>query len=171
MEKLSGYTGFYPEMESPLAELDWISEDDEILFYQDLEESSEVDLTDELLDKSFGGELKLSQFLAVLPMMEKQAAITTQADRARMRTYRLTHKTQLQRKAKIRKMKQRSGMQRKKQRVGSAAGGFSFIETPSSGPKIKTSVSSTSDTTSRVSLPKFNVIVSSSLKRSVLRSK
>jgi len=132
LEKIAEYTETYPLPEEQLADLDWQTEDDEIFFYQDIEEESEIDFSNEALDAAFGGELKVAHLLSLLGQMEKNARISTQSERTKARMYRMQNKAEISRKAKIRRRKTRSGVHRKKKRIGTAAGGYQFITAPSS---------------------------------------
>lgn len=129
-DKLAEYTESYPVDGDALADLDWRTDEDEIFFYQDVEELACADFTDKALDAAFEGTLKVSHLVAILGMMEKSAKISTQAERAKMRQYRMANKAMIARKAKIRRRKEKSGARRKKKRVGTAAGGYSFIISP-----------------------------------------
>ena len=82
----------------------------------------------------------------------KIGKITSQAQRAKMKAYRMQHKAELARKAKIRRRKQRTGQQRKKKRIGTAANGFSFVMDPQSGPSFSTSPGRSSSGGSSVSM-------------------
>lgn len=66
----------------------------------------------------------------------KQARLSTPAEKAKMRAYRMANKAKLARKAKIRRMKQRTGVQRKKKRIGAASSGYSFVMDPKAGPSF-----------------------------------
>lgn len=68
------------------------------------------------------------------PGLHKVAKITTQAERARMKRYRMENKAELARKAKIRRRKQKTGQHRKKKRIGTAGAGYSFVVDPGAGP-------------------------------------
>ncbi len=137
LDKLAEYTETYPTQEDALADIDWRTDDDEIFFYQDIEELTQTDFSDEALDSAFVGDLKVAHLVELLSIMEKNARITTQAERIRMKQYRMKNKAKLRRKARIRRRKEKSGMRRRKKRVGTAAGGYTFITAPPKTPKSK----------------------------------
>lgn len=58
----------------------------------------------------------------------KEARLSTPAEKAKMRQYRQKNKAQLAMKAKRRSREQKQGVRRKKKRIGTAAGGYSFID-------------------------------------------
>jgi hypothetical protein len=66
----------------------------------------------------------------------KTGKISTPAQKAKQREYRTAHKAQIARKAKKRARMTRQGSHRKRKRIGTAAGGFTFVEVTSGvGPK------------------------------------
>jgi len=77
--------------------------------------------------------------------IDKLAKITSHQDRQRMRQYRRRNKAKLKRKSNRRKRKQDMGIKRKKKRLGTASGGYSFVyDGGSNKPKQGRSASSPS---------------------------
>lgn len=81
-----------------------------------------------------------SSGVSAVSILFKLAKISSPEERARMREYYRKNKTQLKRKAKLRKVRQQSGAQLKRKRMGTAASGYTFVQDPnaqqkSSGPK------------------------------------
>lgn len=63
-----------------------------------------------------------------LTVFAKEAQITSIQDKTKAKLYRQTHKTELDIKAKKRKNKQKAGIISKKKRIGTAAGGYTFVD-------------------------------------------
>ena len=63
-----------------------------------------------------------------ITLLAKEAEITSIQDRTKAKLYRQTHKPQLDIKAKKRKNKQKAGLISKKKRIGTAAGGYTFVD-------------------------------------------
>ena len=75
-------------------------------------------------------------------LLTKEAKLTTPEQRAKMKQYRQKNKAKLSMKAKRRKQKEQQGAKRKKKRIGTAAGGYTFVEqgapVKTHTPKLKT---------------------------------
>lgn len=132
LDKVASYTRSYPASGESVSELDWIEEDADIMCLNDIEEDFGFDFTDAQLEAIFDGQVKVAELCDI--EMQKQAKITSQRDRARMRMYRMRNKAKLKRKRKIRQRKIQAGSHRTKKRIGTAAGGYSFIEQGSGMP-------------------------------------
>lgn len=126
LDKIASYTMSYPASGETVADLDWADDDSDVLCLNDIEEDFGFDFTDDQLEAIFDGQVKVAELCDI--EMQKQAKITSQRDRARMRMYRMRNKAKLKRKQKIRKRKIQAGSHRRKKRIGTAAGGYSFIE-------------------------------------------
>ena len=133
LDFISEYTAEYPCDFEKIAELSFEDEDDLILCLNDMEENFDFDFSDNDLEKIFEGEMKCANLHDI--DMEKTARITTGQERAKMRQYRLKNKATLARKARKRKRQLDMGLRRQKSRVGTAAGGYSFID--KGGTKLK----------------------------------
>lgn len=157
---LSKYTETIPIKTASLADLDWI--DDPILFTEELEDISGFEFDNNQLESFFDGTMKVAEMVDLFTM-KKIAKITSQSDRARMRSYRMKNKAELARKAKIRRRKTKQGVHRVKKRIGTAAGGYSFIEKPTNSTGAKTRVAGQIKST--VSYKHFKPVVSSSTTR------
>lgn len=72
--------------------------------------------------------LEKAKLLNRITVMTKEAKITSIEERTKSKLYRQTHKAQLDIKAKKLKAKQKAGIVSKKKRIGTAAGGYTFID-------------------------------------------
>lgn len=139
MSKLSEHVigDFSPE--DTAASIDWIGEsddeaedsDEDILFVLSLQEDFGLDIDDSKMESFFAGELKVAELISG---MDKEAALSSPEDKARARIYRIQNAIALKRKAKKRRKLIKQGLKRPMQRIGSAAGGYSFI--PSAGGSV-----------------------------------
>lgn len=127
-EFVSQYCYETPLEHEKLSELSWYSDDDEILCYQSLEDNLGIDFTDHQLEMMFEGELKLAHLIKACNTLEKNALITTPEQRAKMKEYRMKNKATLARKARRRRNRQKSGLQRKSKRMGAGATGYTFVQ-------------------------------------------
>lgn len=128
---ISEYTNDFPVLHEKIAELSWCSDDDMILCLNDMEEEFNILFSPEQLEKMFDGEMKLASLFD--GELEKTARLSTAKEKAQSRQYRMRNKAALARKAKIRSMKTKAGIHKVKQRVGTAAGGYSFVQKPGGG--------------------------------------
>ncbi len=133
LEKVAEYCNSYP-----VEDFDWVSEDDAVLAMQSLEDEFDIEMPDELLEEVFSDEIKVAEFL------EKVAKLSTQREKSRAKQYRLRNKAKIQLAAQKRKRAIQAGSHRVKKRVGTAAGGYSFVEQPQQQKQVKpTSASAT----------------------------
>lgn len=79
------------------------------------------------LNRIFDGEMTALEVSECVSNMAKEAKISTPEERARARRYRQKNKAELARKSKIRRQKIKSGLKRKRKRIGTAAGGYQFV--------------------------------------------
>lgn len=122
------------------ASIDWIGEsdddnldaDEDVLFIAGIEEDLGLFLSDSEADRFFAGEMKISELLEL--GMSKEAKLSSPQEKARARIYRLQNAVALKRKAKKRRRLIKQGIKRSQKRIGSAAGGYSFI--PSAGSSV-----------------------------------
>lgn len=156
MDKLSEYTLTYPIADEALADLDWATPEDEIFFYEDLEDLTGAEIPDNVLDGALGGELKVAQLSNSLLGLVKEARISTQQEKSRAKIYRMANKAKIARSAKRRRRRQKGGMQLKRKRVGSAAGGYSFIAAAPSVPNTAASSPKAAPTSGINFAPKIN---------------
>lgn len=138
VDKIASYCGYYPDEEEALSDIDWHNEDDLLLCYDEIEENYGLDLSGEF-ETALDGEMKVANLIELVESMEKSAKRTSMRDRQRMREYRLKNKAKLKQKAAIRKMKIQSGAHRVKRRIGTAEGGYTFIDDGSRVPSPATS--------------------------------
>lgn len=137
LDKLAEYTETYPIEDTKLAELDWVCDDSDIDAFADIEEEIMRPFSEKALDAAFDGTLKVSHLVELCGLMEKKAKITTAPERERMRRYYRKNKHKIKRKAKMRRLKERHGAHRRKKRLGTAAGGYQFVQTADRGPKVQ----------------------------------
>lgn len=147
MEKAAGYCS-----SSPVESFDWVSEDDAVLAMQAIEDEFNIEIPDELLDEVFSDEIKVAEFI------EKIAKLSTQREKSQAKQYRVRNKAKIQMAAKKRARRIKSGVQRPRKRVGSASGGYTFMEQPRNIKGVKTSTSSNTNISSAQSFdPNKNV--------------
>jgi hypothetical protein len=179
MEKLAQFTGCddYCDQDTS-ASIDWIGEsdddesdgDEDVLFIAALEEDLGISLSDLDIERFFSGDMKIAELMEI--QLSKEAKLSTPQEKARARTYRLQNAVSLKRKSKKRRKLLKSGIKRAQKRVGTAAGGYSFI--PSAGAKSGGVPSMSSGSTGRPSSnmnfsphasPKMSVMNSQSLNK------
>lgn len=83
--------------------------------------------TNSELSAIFDGDMTALEVSECVSKMAKEAKISTPEERARARRYRQKNKAELARKSKIRRQKIKSGLKRKRKRIGTAAGGYQFV--------------------------------------------
>jgi hypothetical protein len=140
LTKLSEYTESEFNLEDTSASIDWHGEsdddaldaDEDVLFVAALEEDLGLELSDDEADRFFAGEMKIAELLQI--GLSKEAKLSSPQEKARARIYRLQHAVALKRKAKKRRRLIKQGIKRAQKRIGSAAGGYSFI--PSAGSSV-----------------------------------
>jgi len=109
------------------SEIDWVSDDDQILCCQAIEEITGISIPDNDIERFFYGDITIGEIISMCDELEKLGAITTPEQRARQRQYYMANKAKIARRARRRRQQQKSGMKIKKRRVGSAATGYTFI--------------------------------------------
>lgn len=125
-----------PDPMEKFADLDFGSEYGDVEFLDALEEFLSIEI-----DKSAMLHL-LSEDICVHDVpefIEKNARKSTAQEKARAKQYRMRNKHEISRKAKIRRRKIKSGQHIQKARVGSAAGGYSFVMKPQGKKAVSTS--------------------------------
>lgn len=160
------------------ADIEWIGEsdddnvdaDEDVLFIAALEEDLGLVLSDEESERFFAGEMKLAELIQI--GFSKEAKLSTPQEKARARTYRLQNAVALKRKAKKRRKLLKQGIKRSQKRIGTAAGGYSFI--PSAGGTVGNVASMSGGSTSHAassmnfsphSSPAMSVMQTQSLKK------
>lgn len=133
-EFMSKYASETPLLHEKLANVNWCSGDDEILFYHNLEAETGMRFSDRDMENLFDGNIKVANLIEFVETFEKTAEITSAEDRAKQRAYYRKNKASLARKAKIRRRRQKSGTKIKKKRTGSAATGYIFTVDSGGGP-------------------------------------
>lgn len=131
LEKVAEYCSSHP-----VENFDWVSEDDALLAMEAVEDEFNIDIPDSLLDEVFSDEIKVADFI------EKIARISTQREKSQAKQYRMRNKAKIQLAAQKRKRAIQAGSHRVKKRVGSAAGGYSFVEQPREIKGVNTSSAS-----------------------------
>lgn len=119
--------------ETSFIHLPWPSEEAYIECLVGLEKDAMRCFRDDELDAMLDGKMTVSDVVNCFSDMVKESALSTPQERERMRAYREKNKGELARKAKIRRDKIKSGIHRKKKRIGSAGGGYSFVSGSSFG--------------------------------------
>jgi len=142
------YAGVYPMDddlicdlfgEDELTEDETSNEDAAVLRFFDKVAEQREDLEEGLVYGLLSGELTVGELCAWWEDTTKRAAITSQQDRAKMKQYRLANKQKLRRAAKKRRMLISKGQKLKMKRVGSAAGGYSYVMDAGSMKRPKSS--------------------------------
>jgi hypothetical protein len=147
-------TGVYPQDSDTLPDLfgeDEMGDDDEldkeasecspmVYFLNEVEDAYGRDLPEELMLPLMTGELGLDALINHLDDQSKVAKITTQQERTRMRAYRIANKEKLRRSAKRRRRELKTGRRIARKRLGTAAGGYSFMVAPVAAPKRSASM-------------------------------
>lgn len=139
LQKLASHTIGNPTMDDTSASIEWIGEsddesqdsDEDILFLLELQEDYGLHIDDAKMESFLSGDLKIAELISG---MDKNAALSSPEDKARARIYRIQNAIALKRKAKKRRKLIKQGLKRPMQRIGSAAGGYSFI--PSAGGTV-----------------------------------
>jgi acyl carrier protein len=141
-EMISEKNSFVPDDGTKFSELDW-NENDHIEFIDDIEKKAEIKFTDEELGEIFSEEATISDFHSILKTacINKEAKITSMSQRSSMKTYRNKNKAQLAMKAKMRRKRIQQGSHIQKNRMGSAAGGYSFVASGGNVAESKKSIS------------------------------
>ena len=132
LDKVAEYAYSTPMSDDSFDEVDWVSEDDRLLCIDAIEDEFECEFSDEELASMFDGDMKMAELSIKARIFEKVARISTAKEKAQAKQYRMQNKAKIQRASNIRKAKIQSGAHRVRKRVGSAAGGFSFVQAPPS---------------------------------------
>ena len=133
-EMMGKYASEAPLMDDKISEIEWRSEDDEIICLDNLEKIAGMPMTDGEMDHFFSGEMTVREMDGLVNSMRKYAKLLTPEEKAKRRQYYQKNKERLKRKAKKRREQQESGVKMKKKRTGTAASGFSFHAAAPSGP-------------------------------------
>lgn len=123
-----------------------------VYFMNEIEDLYERDMPEQLQLELMTGEAHVEHLIDFMDgAHDKQAKISTQAERVRARSYRIANKERLRRAAKKRRRELQIGKRLARKRIGTAAGGYSFVMDAGGGPKKSVSTSA-----AKVSMPNLN---------------